>query len=323
MESDQKTFAFQIWNGGMINQLMGVQFASATCAYFDREGVMIEGCELSNQSSYIGDRTSVPLSQLIETSNSISFVKNKNFDVSEFFKVGTPSKFYIGPSNIFFANKRRRFFLQDKAKTYFDNTLCNYSIMFSERPVNVDVAIGEVRFKNEYQDFANHVSCSIGNFNGTHLRFTDFAQQILRLDINDIRVALEQLGSEQIVVCTDDPSILEGKQWAQKLINVAQLIKTDFLKDFTSLSIANEITLGLVSLLIMGKSSQFIGTPMSTYSNQIHRSINQRKNGLHDWKNIGVKNRPKTGIYSWDSYKDTPMSTKIWSMDWPESLLMV
>jgi len=315
--------AFQIWNGGMINQFMGVQFAAATSGYFEREVELIKSCNLSTQSSYLKDNIRVSLSELIDLPTQMSFTESKDIDTSSLANIGSPSLFYFGVEDVDFANGRKRFILEKNVRYFFENTLCNYSMMFSDRPTRVDKKINDVNFKKEYHEFANYVASCIGDFNGLHLRLTDFSKQILLLDNNDILDALSKLSNRKIVVSTDDPMVLKKNNFNQPTINIAELIITEFLNEFKSLSISNEITLGLVSLLIMAHSLQFIGTPMSTYSNHIHRLINQKNKGVHDWRNIGVKNRPKISKYSWDSYREIPLSTKLWSMDWPESLLVI
>jgi len=145
----------------------------------------------------------------------------------------------------------------------------------------------------------------------------------LRLNKTDIDESLESLIDKTLIVATDDPYELAQLSNKKHIHDVASLVLNDFQFEFDSLTVANEITLGLVSMLIMCSANKFVGTPMSTYSNYIHRAINQKTMGSHTWLNIG-KNVHKTGKkYSWNNYPDMSMNQKLWSREWPESLLMI
>ena len=319
-EFDKNPFVFRIWNGGMINQLMSIEFASATAAFFSRRGILIESCEISSQANYVGDRNNLSIFDLIDIPDFLS-IHDTTLDFSNFDKIGTPSTFYIGKHDTLFGDGRKLLELDADKNYYFDNTLCNYSIMFSGRTHNVDLALSRIQFKREYVELANYICLQLGSFNGIHLRFTDFGKQILKLKKKDITNSIHELSDNKILISTDDPNAFSAN--ADKIVNVASLIINEYFRDFASLSIASELTLGLVSLLIMCKSQKFIGTPMSTYSNYIHRNINQRNRGVHDWRSVGRTNRQYSGPYSWNSYQDTPIDQKVWGYEWPESLLML
>jgi len=319
-EFDKNPFVFRIWNGGMINQLMSIEFATATSAFFSRHGILIESCKISSQANYVGDKHNLSIFELVEIPNFLSSHDGK-FDFSNFDKIEQPSQFYIGEYDKSFGENRHLLELEASKNFYFDNTLCNYSIMFSHRTPSIDLALSNVRFKQEYVEFANYICLQLGKFNGIHLRFTDFSTQILRLKKEHITDSIQNLSDSKILISTDDYAAFSANK--VETINVASLIINDYFKDFASLSIANELTLGLVSLLVMCSSQRFIGTPMSTYSNYIHRTINQRNNGVHDWQSIGRINKKCSGQYSWNAYQEIPMDQKVWGYEWPESLLML
>jgi hypothetical protein len=320
---DKETFLFRIWNGGMINQLMGIEFAVGACSYFGRNGILVESCKLSTEAKYINDQTKLSISNILKIPDSVRFADSTMSIDESFVSVPNPDKYFIGKDNVHFAEGRVPLLIEEDTKCYFHNNLCNYSIMFEDRNAVLDKSISLVTFSDEYQQFANRVSSSIGEFSGIHLRFTDFSHQIMSLNPNDIKESFGVLGSGTIMVATDDINCASIGALPKNAYGVESLIIKEFFNDFMSLSISNEITLGLVSLLVMCQSNKFIGTPKSTYSNYIHRRVNQRKLGHHDWANIGVKTREKTGKYEWNSYPDMKMDQKLWQREWPESLLAV
>lgn len=312
---------FRIWNGGMINQLMSIEIAVGICTYFNRFGMLYESCPLTTMADYTNRNGKTSISDIVDIPDSVCFISSRECRDFNAIDAPHPEHYFVGVEDKNFSEGRNQLIIKESRDYHFDNNLANYSIVFCNRTLGLDKALSKVVFKNEYKELANRISDYIGDFSGIHLRFTDFSKKILSLSTNDINFAFEKISNNPVVIATDDRTSVKLKQHVNDGICIDSFILNEFGNDFNSLTISNEITLGLVSLLVVANSQQFIGTPKSTYSNYIHRLINQRKNGNHDWQSIGMDNPVFSGNYSWNSFQDMKISQKLWQMDWPESLL--
>lgn len=321
--SSQPITLFRIWNGGMINQLMSVELSAGICSHFQRFGMLFESCKLSTQAKYTTTNTAISLSEITEIPENLCYINMRQLDNQEFINIPSPQSYFVGSDDEDFAEGRKPLHLNREDDYYFDNNLANYSIMFSQRSALVEKHLSGVRFKNEYEQFALMVAQRLGVFNGIHLRFTDFSTQILKMNKHHIVDAFDALSGQTIVLASDDSSSKMIAADKNSYIAIESVIFNEFNNDFKSLSISNEVVLGLISMLVMTYSYRFIGTPKSTYSNYIHRRINQRKNGKHDWACVGIENPLRTGKYSWNDHPNMTMEQKLWQKEWPESLLRV
>ena len=187
----------------------------------------------------------------------------------------------------------------------------------------MNAAIRSVRFVDEYEELAGFIAKQIGPFDGIHARGTDFAQSIYQIQENEFVDAARSLPGKPLVLSSD-----ESLKFAQmckdvEFLPAEQVILGEFRHEFESLTIANEVTLGLISMLLMTHSEMFIGTPKSTFSNYIHRRINQRLGGAYNWLNMGSEPLRKGSHYSWNMYPEIGIDDKAWQMEWPESIMPV
>lgn len=312
---------FKIWNGGMINQLMSIEIATGICTHFKRYGMLYESCKLTTQANFTKDKLPISIKDIIDIPESLCFIEPEEQHCLDFIHVKNFARNYVGIEDKKFSEGRNSLFLDNSLDYCFENNLANYSIVFRDRTLDLDRALSKVVFKSEYREFAKKISLSLGDFNGIHLRFTDFSQQILSLSEHDIDSSFERICDIPVIIATDDIEFPLIQKHLRSGKSIEFLIINEFAKDFKSLTISNEITLGLIALLVLTYSKQFIGTPKSTYSNYIHRQINQRNNGDHNWLYAGNEIPKFSGVYSWNSFPKMPMEQKLWQMEWPESLL--
>lgn len=312
---------FRIWNGGMINQLMSIEIAAGVCSYFARIGMIYESCRLTTTAKYTRNSEPISIKSILDIPESLCFINSEEQHYHPAIKTPKPYEYFIGPQDNNFSEGRKQLILNNSSDYHFDNNLANYSIMFADRPKTVDLALSKVTFKSEYVEFSNYVAKQLGNFNGIHLRFTDFSKQILLLKKNDIDAAINKISNLPVIIATDDQKCDIAKNHIEKYGCIDSFVINEFKKDFDSLTIHNEIILGLISMLVLTHSQRFVGTPKSTYSNYIHRRINQRNHGVHDWLSIGTSKPIFEGKYSWNSFPEMTIEQKLWQMEWPESLL--
>lgn len=305
----------------MINQLMSIEIAVGICTYFNRFGMLYESCPLTTMANYTNGKNTTQISNIVDIPDSVCFISSEECRDFNAINAPCPEKYFVGLEDENFSEGRNQLFLKESFDYHFDNNLANYSIVFRDRTPGFDKALLRVIFKTEYRELANRISLYIGDFNGIHLRFTDFSEKILSLSQDDINCSFEKICDKPVVIATDDMACLKLKEHANSGICIGSFIFDEFRKDFNSLTVSNEITLGLVSLLVIANSQQFIGTPRSTYSNYVHRLVNQRKNGNHDWLSVGTNKPVFSGDYSWNSFPNMTIGQKLWQMEWPESLL--
>lgn len=147
-----------------------------------------------------------------------------------------------------------------------------YSSFFHDRDTGLDSIFLQIKPKQEYVEFANLISKSLGSFVGAHIRLTDHRHVV---DLNTYPVAemLESLEGHQVVIATDDPGF---SQIPKDAIIIEEFILNNFKKDFASLSAVGGDTLALIANLVLQNSVDFIGTKTSTFTGYIQRNIYQK-----------------------------------------------
>lgn len=218
------------------------------------------------------------------------------------------------------------------------DNLSFYSRTFRNRTPAFDTMMSQIRWRTEYVEFANRVAEHIGPFNGVHLRLTDHTHNYETKSeayINGL-ISLDQYSQRTLLMCTDEPqnemlrsfksynNLLgeEARSTGRKNIMLADVITREFADDFRSLPSQESTVFGLVCMLVMFHSLDFIGTPGSTYTGLIHRAINQRGT-------CGFKLFPQTfvtapgGPFSWQSHRLPHKGVEVnaWWREWPESRL--
>lgn len=304
----------------MVNQLMSVECAAGISAYFDIPLTMYESCRLSTMAAYVGKSRPVSIFDIISIPDRLITSGVRDYSFGR--KVSLSGR-YIGNHDILFAEGRKLLDVESIREATITETLANYSILFQDRSPLVNAAIGSVRFLSEYEELAGFIAKQIGPFNGIHARGTDFAQSIYQIQEQEFADAARSLSGKQLVLSSDESSKFAQMCKDVEFLPAERVILGEFQHEFESLTIANEVTLGLISMLLMTRSEQFMGTPKSTFSNYIHRRINQRLGGAHNWLNMGSEPLRKGSHYSWSMYPEIGMDDKAWQMEWPESIMPV
>jgi hypothetical protein len=219
-----------------------------------------------------------------------------------------------------FGNGRSEFYL-DNQYINFTATLVNYSYFFYNRDKELDKKIGSVSAKSEYLELAKKIAISLGDFDGIHLRLTDFPTYIYTVTKDGFNEAMQFLNSgRKIVICTDERNSRMLKNLDKSVIFLDQYIYENFYNDFKSLTFNDKVIFGLINNLVMHYSKDFIGTPGSTYTSYIQKGrVNM---GLTpSWKCFSDLTYKKTGRYSWTNYP-IPDDMKSWWREWEECLLI-
>ena len=228
----------------------------------------------------------------------------------------------------FCAGKRK--FMPEFIDHYsFKWTLGWYSVFFMNRTPEVEKALSLTKFKPEYQQFAKMIADSLGDFVGAHIRRTDH-----RFDYATEEQVMEGMATlapgYPVVVATDDP-------WSKTVLNTGALvlenyIEKEFSKEFQELKFTDEVTLGLISNLVMCHAKDFIGTQGSTFTGYIQRHVGG------NMRLFGEMPYEQTGPYTWNGYKFPELRsaeenkkmnyTSVlhewdvhWWREWPESKL--
>ncbi len=202
---------------------------------------------------------------------------------------------------------------------HLQKTLGYYSRFFYNRNKLIDSTLKSVKFKKEYYDVAYNVAKSLGSFNGAHLRLTDHIRYT-NMTLQNFDEGLEQIKDKTIVLCTDESGNDIVKNSSHNFILLDEYIIKNFYEEFRQLKFKEEVSFGILNNLVMHYSHDFIGTPGSTFSGYIQRSINQKKD--YQWKLFKENNHFISGPYSWNGYsKDT--ITKQWWREWKESKLLL
>jgi len=219
-----------------------------------------------------------------------------------------------------FSSNRSPFYLSNNDMR-FTNTLVSYSYFFYHRDTELDKSIESVSAKEEYVALAKKIAESLGDFDGIHLRLTDFPIFIYKVKDEMFNDAINSLNSgRKLVISTDDPDHYMLKNLNRSVIFLDNYIYENFYDDFKSLPFTDNIIFGLINNLVMHYSKDFIGTMGSTYTSYIQK--NRVNKGLSpSWKFFNDLNYQKTGKYSWNNYPIED-GAKGWWREWEECLLI-
>lgn len=200
------------------------------------------------------------------------------------------------------------------------NFFCNkwnfgfYSRFFYKRSKIVDETLSKINFKKEYFELAKKISDSIGDFFGIHIRGTDH-RKVYNLTDDKVLETINTIKNKNIpiVICTDEP-----KNYSNEAITLHHFIIENFKNEFIKLPFYDDTVFSLINLLVMTNSKYFIGTPGSTYTGFIHRTL--YKKNKHNFDLFETNEISNYGPYSWNKFEmDTYM--KSWWREYPESKL--
>ena len=331
MASGKNLITFKLWNAGLINQLMSVECASIISAYTDNPVFIHSNTGLDSSWRNISQsRTNIlgnkfpKINDLIEFNTDLHFYENKFEDaaicvpeivVQDFFQTALCLGGAIPDTD--FLEGRKYLRIEQNTNYRFIGTLGWYSIVFYDLYKTQCTRNWEVNFRNEYVNVAHKIINEIGEFAAIHIRQKDHAA-IAGINSDDINAAIDSLCSKTVLVLSDDYS----NRWnpsSRNHMNIDDVIMHNFKNEILALPFHDETVFGLISLLVASSATEFIGTPGSTYSGYIMRNVN-KKNHTNNWRYIGNIDTHNRGKYSWNAYKNMPIETKVWWMEWEESL---
>jgi len=168
-----------------------------------------------------------------------------------------------------YSNKKELIFQEEKSYNMSGPNLANRETFFANQDDNFLNKI-KVNFKQEYVELANKIATSLGDFRGMHVRLTDHAERTFSFSKKDFDKSLSK-SNLKTVILTDD---VNNKMFKDKdVIFLDDYIVENFSEDFLSLPSQSEIVFGLIGLLVMCQSKEFVGTPRSTFTAYIQREM--------------------------------------------------
>ena len=190
-------------------------------------------------------------------------------------------------------NKKELIFEENKSYNMSGPNLANRETFFANQDDEFLNKI-KVTFKEEYVNLANKIAKSLGEFRGMHVRLTDHAERTFSFSEKDFDKALKN-NDLKTVVLTDDVNneIFKNKD----ITFLDDYIVDNFSDEFLALPSQSEIVFGLIGLLVMCQSKEFIGTPRSTFTAYIQRDMISSK---------------KSDVFSFIGYDDFAEFPKDW-----------
>lgn len=207
-----------------------------------------------------------------------------------------------------------------------------------------------------YREFAARVARSLGDFGAIHVRLTDFRRFQPRREneyrteiLRSLRAVFDP--ADLLVISTDES---ESRAFFADILLafprhafLDELIVREHGADFRNLPFADETAFGLVCNLVLRHARRFAGTPGSTFTGMVHRSLLRRslsdpnsaelagETGIFRFIGSGFDDKPvsfaeaayvetRDGPFSWNRI-DLPIPTgsKSWYREWPEAVVPV
>jgi hypothetical protein len=234
------------------------------------------------------------------------------------------------------------------------SNLSYYSRFFFDPTNAVSITMQRMGLCSWIESFAANVARSIGDFNGCHIRLTDFRKFLPQSsDYNEViaSVISESISPDQLLlIATDeDPSSSFFDPLRRRFGKI--LFLEDYLRSecgdlWTSVPFINESVLGVICQLILERSLSFSGTIGSTFTGLIHRGWLSRR--LADgakaseshfrFIHCGIAGAPvsvpgyfnkgqfvesRGGTFSWNrvSIRNVSKGQLAWYREWPECAL--
>ncbi|WP_254173460.1 hypothetical protein [Planktothrix pseudagardhii] len=248
-----------------------------------------------------------------------------------------------------------RIIVQDVEQDILQFSTCNlayYSRFFYLPSPSLYSLMEAIQFKPIYRNLADKISQTLGQYNGIHIRLTDYRNCIPHREEDHPYLVLKTLkeifpSEEMLLICTDESENMDFfnpilKSY-QNSIFIDQFIIGNFLQEFKELPFTDEQTLGLICNLVMWNCQKFAGSFSSTYTGIIHRNLlrNQLKKPVHPSAltfkfvesgffpgevqfHLGSYPEINPGLFSWNQIHLPIVSEmKSWCREWPESVCLI
>lgn len=342
IESNYKIY-FKLHAAGIINQVLSVELALALGFLLKRKVVFtkficiasspiaISGNKFDNiekltngsHKPLIFDILDLPIKMFDFGEANLAAECKKDFgSIIHYYYIDQPSDNVENEK--FFSENRTLLQLPDEHVYLEKDTLTNYSRFFFNRSKKLDEFLSTIQFQKEYRDLAAKIAESLGPFRGIHVRLTDHAQIMFLASEDRFQKGLQFFKdtSLPLVICTDDTGGYIQK-YSEHAIMLHDYIIKNFQNEFRDLPYHDLTVFGVICLLVMSYSAEFVGTPGSTYSGYIQRLRINR--GLSDEFYFiddpsHPNDYPPNGPYSWNGSSLHPC-TKAWWREWPECKL--
>lgn len=339
----KRKIIWQIHNAGLINQMMSLEMGAGIAFMENTPVVFYQHIGWDNRPIFSASVISEKRRNLLESPkpNLFDVVQiphelkytldpNNNPDVGDAKVYEDNIKWYYkckdGVNEYEFAEARPQLIVNQNKNCHFKtNNLAFYSRYFFNRTYELDYFFQRLTFRHEYWAVAERIASQLGPFSAMHIRLTDHCRNYDATTENRLKAFNKlKLYGLPIVVSTDDEAVIR-QDFGSDFLSIDDIIVDNFAKNFTSLPYHDEIIYGLICLLILSFSTNFIGTPGSTFSSYIHRlRLNfGKENCLENMIARGHTNEyERTGPFSWNGFK-MHTNVKNWWSEWPECKLVV
>lgn len=326
---DKDCIYYKFYSNGLFNQVMSIEIAVGIQALTNKQ-IVLHGADrhIFTPSNYFKNNKKIFINDILDWKNKNNFIFiNEQIDKfsHEIKVIENIQNYYYScyPTN----DETEKYFADGRIKLdqnlsfyHLKTTLAQYSRFFYNRSPLLDFYLKSVRFKPEYYIMAHNITKSIGNFNGMHLRITDHAKLMFNVTDDMFKKGLDYFDNDiPMVICTDNSNSHLFKYIKNSYIILDDYILKNFIKDLVDLNMDNDVSLGLLSNLVMHNASKFAGTPGSTFTAYIQR--NRIQNNLkEDFFMIGEDQYASSGPFSWNNI---PLSFegKNWWREWKESYI--
>lgn len=213
-----------------------------------------------------------------------------------------------------------------------------------------------VKISAPYLELAARVARSLRDFGAIHVRLTDFRRFQPRREndyrteiLHSLRAAFDP--ADLLVVSTDES---ESRSFFADILAafprhafLDEFIVREHSADFRNLPFSDETAFGLVCNLVLRHARRFAGTPGSSFTGMIHRSLLRQalsatgsarltdETATFRFIGSGFDDKPvsfvkaayvetRDGPYSWNRINlPIPTESKSWYREWPEAVLPV
>ena len=337
----------RLWSTGMINQLMSLEVMVGLSALLKKEfrvynlwdqydpiGVSspVHYRYMNRLPELIGKETVKRLPDILDWDNEGWILEDKNqpdeieghvtqclFDKHY---VNCQPQFHDGEDE--FRGNFEVLELDPSINYNFINVISFYCRCFFNRTKEVEDALKKIQWKQPYVDLANDIAKDLGTFSAIHLRDTDNFGTI-KIHPRHFENGINEIAQHghPIILATDNPGSDMVTQLSGRFTLMEDIIREGWAQRFRELPYHDEVVLGLITNLVLAHSTEFIGTPGSTFTAYIHRQ--QQHRGKCDWRFLDgiissdqnpLNNTPShpPGRYSWVEYPTQPT----WWREWPE-----
>ena len=325
---------FKLWPGGTVNRLTSLENAHAIHRVTGSNVLVHNNDYLSSEHRNLGDRNGIlgkripRLSDLVNTPDGITFTETNLSGNSVFHpRQPTGKKLFhtclsidgTTPSKEFMDWRQKVIYLEKGGSYEFVETLGWRGIIFWAQDMSVRASLfaeSEVTIRLPYVELAKNISNELDDFVSIHVRRKDMKEFNILGD-QDVEDSIKDIpGHKTKVLFTDEP---ESTKWI--VDKYGFVLFDDFLyahkQEFQNLPFSDETAFGLVSLLVACESSDFIGTPGSTYSGYIHREVRKKAGKNYLWKHFKDVKIDNDSRWEWQKYEITS-GWKVFWRQWDE-----